>query len=71
MFKRFWFSDPDKGVAQYRFDEIKRSDRNSSICIDPKPEIINKLWLKNRQALNSASRLDPTFAQVPFPCAEW
>jgi hypothetical protein len=72
MFERLGFANPRKRITHNSLNYVERSDRNSSIFIDPKPQIFNKLGMENRQPRDSALTLRATsFVQVRLPCAGW
>jgi hypothetical protein len=48
MFERLGFADPRKRIAHHGLDQIERPNRNSSIFIDPKPQIVDELRMENR-----------------------
>jgi hypothetical protein len=48
--KRFGFSDPAERIAQRGFHQAERLERDSPICLDPMPKVVQALRLKDRLA---------------------
>jgi hypothetical protein len=51
------FANPDKGIFQNCFYQIKSSQRDRAICMDPVSEVLSKLPMENGLTFDSPLRL--------------